>query len=76
MNYRQFREDTKKFKRQSEELEKVKYKCKCGHRVVIKDKENKVICSWCNKYVFKTKKDEDLYRIKEKMYERKKGYEY
>lgn len=57
----------KEYKRQTEELDKVKYRCSCGHRVVIPDKANKQLCSWCHKYVFKDKKDEFEYRLKEKM---------
>ena len=57
----------KEYKRLTEEYEKVKYICKCGHRVVIPKFIDKVICNWCGNYVFKNKKDEDLYRIKEKM---------
>lgn len=67
MNYVQFKKDTEEFERRAEALEKVKYTCKCGHRVVIKGKEDKALCSWCHKYVFKTKKDEDLYRVQEKL---------
>lgn len=57
----------KEFSRMSTEYDKVKYKCNCGHRVVIPKWVDKKICDWCGKYVFKNKKDEDLYRIKEKM---------
>ena len=62
-----FRKDTKRFKRQSDEYDKVKYICKCGHRVIIPESVDKIECGWCHRYVFKTKKDEDLYRIKEKL---------
>lgn len=62
-----FYQDTKRYERLADELDKVKYTCKCGHRVIIKDKESKTLCSWCNNYVFKSKKDEDLYRIQEKL---------
>lgn len=72
MDYIEFMRDTRRWKRQTDELDKVKYTCKCGHRVIIKEKENKTLCSWCHKYVFKTKKDEDLYRIQEKLKERNK----
>ena len=49
------------------ELEKVKYRCKCGHRSIIPYNEEKVVCTFCGNYVFKNKKDEDIYRIREKM---------
>lgn len=57
----------KEFSRMIDEYDKVKYKCKCGHRVVIPYNVDKQVCSWCKRYVFKNKKDEALYRIKEKM---------
>lgn len=55
------------FNRMSEELDKVKYKCKCGHRVVIPYFMDKNICSWCHEYVFKNKETEFKYRLKEKL---------
>lgn len=58
----------KEFNTMSDNYEKVKYKCKnCGHKVVIPYWVDKQLCSWCGKYVFKNKKDEDLYRIREKL---------
>lgn len=58
----------KEYNRLTEELNKVKYTCQhCGRRVVIPRFLDKVLCDWCNNYVFKSKKDEDLYRIREKM---------
>lgn len=42
--------------------------CQCGHSVAIPPHLNKVICSWCNNYVFRTKKDEFEYRMKEAMH--------
>lgn len=57
----------KEYNKMSDELDKVKYKCKCGRRSVIHYNEEKTICSWCGRYVFKNKKDEFKYRIKEKM---------
>lgn len=62
-----FRKDTKEFERRAKEYDKVKYKCKCGHRVIIPKWLDKTPCDWCGNYVFKTKKDEDIYRIMEKM---------
>lgn len=58
----------KEFNNMSNNYEKVKYQCKhCGHKVVIPYWVDKQLCSWCGNYVFKNKKDEDLYRIKEKL---------
>lgn len=46
--------------------------CKCGHSMLINNKEHRAICSHCNNFVFKTKKDEFLYRMKEKQIKRKR----
>ena len=55
------------FNRMSDEYDKVKYRCKCGHRVVIPNWVDKNICDWCGNYVFKDKKKEFEYRMKEKL---------
>jgi len=55
------------YRRMTEEYDKVKYTCKCGHRVIITNKQDKTICDWCGHYVFKSKKDEFEFRLKEKM---------
>ena len=55
------------FSRMSNEYDKVKYRCKCGRRVVIPARVDKQICSWCGRYVFKNNQEEFKYRIKEKM---------
>lgn len=65
--YNKFLLSKKEFDRQSDEYDKAKYKCKCGHRVIIPEWESKQLCSCCKKYVFKNKKEEDLYRIKERL---------
>lgn len=58
----------KEFERMTEEYDKVKYKCsKCGHKEIIPKWKDKTICSWCGNYVFKDKKEEFKYRIKEKI---------
>lgn len=44
-----------------------KKKCSCGHVVVMRPDIEKVICTFCGKYVFNKKEDEFKYRIKEKM---------
>lgn len=38
--------------------------CKCGHTVEFWTNDNKVLCTYCNRYVFKNKKDEFSYRMK------------
>lgn len=57
----------KELSKLSDELAKVMYKCKCGHKVVIAHNKDKMICSWCGSYVFKDKKREFEYRLKEKI---------
>lgn len=46
--------------------------CRCGHSLLINNKENRAICSHCHNYAFKTKKDEFIYRMKEKQIKRKR----
>ena len=48
-------------------LNEVKFRCKCGHRTVIPKCAEKQICGWCGKYVFRDKKVEFEYRVKEKL---------
>ena len=57
----------KEFERMTDEYDKVKYLCKCGHRVIIPEKYEKRLCNWCQNYVFKTKEDEFKYRLRERM---------
>lgn len=57
----------KEYKRMTEEYDKVKYKCRCGRRVVISNNQDKQLCDWCGHWVFKDKKDEFKYRMKERM---------
>lgn len=66
-----FKKDTKEFERRADELDKVKYICKCGHRVIIPSQVNKILCDWCNNFVFKDKKDEFKYRVEEQIKRRK-----
>lgn len=46
--------------------------CKCGHSLLMSNRSNKTICSYCHNFVFKTKKDEFIYRMKEKQLQRKR----
>lgn len=55
------------FKKLTNAEDKVKYTCKCGRRVIISSQKDKEICSWCGNYVFKNKKDEFKYRVKERI---------
>ena len=49
-----FKEDTRYF----DERNKAKVKCECGHSIAFTSKTDKVVCSWCKKYVFKDKKEQ------------------
>lgn len=60
----------KKVRKLMNEYKNNTYTCKCGHRVFILNNRNKEICTWCGKYVFKSKKDEFKYRLEE---QKKKG---
>jgi hypothetical protein len=66
-----FIEDIRRFKRLTQVYDEVKYRCKCGRRVVIPKGVDKNLCDWCGNYVFKDKKTEFKYRLKEKMNERR-----
>lgn len=55
------------FNKLNEELDKVKYTCKCGHRVIIPYHLDKNICSWCHRYVFKSKEAEFKFRMNERL---------
>lgn len=46
------------------ELSNYKYKCKCGHTVVILRDMDKRLCTWCHHYVYKNKKDEFIDRMR------------
>ena len=59
--------NNEEWRRMSQEYDKVKYQCKCGHKVIIPNRIDKNVCDWCGNYVFKDKKDEFKYRVKEKI---------
>lgn len=42
-------------------------KCNCGHTIVIPACVDMVLCNWCGNYVFKDKKTEFEFRMKERM---------
>lgn len=54
-----------------EELQNNTYTCKCGHRVVIPKNKTKRNCNWCGRSVFKSKRDEFIYKMETKLYGRK-----
>lgn len=44
------------------------YQCdNCGRKELIRAKDTKAMCSHCGNYIFKTKKDEFVYRMKGEM---------
>jgi len=51
----------------SDILTKARIYCNCGHSVNISSDKDKVLCDWCGNYVFKDKKTEFEFRMKEKM---------
>lgn len=56
---RQIKEDMKK----DIEYYKSCVKCdKCGHSIML-GRNDKKICEWCGKYIFKDKKTEFMYRM-------------
>lgn len=42
-------------------------KCKCGHSIAIINKSGVAECNWCHNNVFKDKKTEFKYRMKENL---------
>ena len=57
----------KEFKRQTAEYDKVKYRCSCGHRVIIPYWRDKGLCTWCHNYVYKDKKLEFKERLQNEL---------
>ena len=49
------------------EQQKAKITCSCGHRVLIGNKRDRIICTWCKNHVFKNKEIEFRYRMQESM---------
>ena len=46
-------------------------KCKCGHSVFITNKYKRVICNWCNRYVYASEEDRKKYEEQEFIYRMK-----
>lgn len=58
----EFKKDGEYFKRVSEN----RFYCSnCGHTVVMMPITSKKMCSWCGTWVFRDKKEEFKYRLKE-----------
>jgi hypothetical protein len=66
MSYKKFL-SKKEFDLMTEEYDKVKYRCSCGHRVIIPHWKDKALCSWCHHYVYKDKQIEFKEKMKEKL---------
>ena len=60
----------KQHKHMTEEYDKVKFECSCGPRVIIPKWEDKQLCHWCGKYVYRNKKEEFISRVGAKLYGR------
>lgn len=43
-------------------------KCKCGHSVLITNKNGRKLCKWCNRFVFATPELKKEYQLKEIKY--------
>ncbi len=56
--------DDRWYQKQMRELDKSKYRCKCGHRVVIPAWIDRNICDWCGHYVYKDKETEFKYKLR------------
>ena len=64
----------KEIEKYHDEVQKAFISCShCGHKVIIRKKEDKVLCSWCKHYVFKDKKSEFEYKIKQQLKTNKNG---
>lgn len=66
-----FKEDTKRYEKIVDEYDKVKIRCKCGHRVIVPLKEKKRLCGWCGYWVYRDKKEEFKDKLKGKIKENK-----
>lgn len=65
--------DFKEMQLKLNDIQKTSYKCKCGHTVVITYQVDKALCNYCNNLVFKDKRSEFEYRLKENLFrERRK----
>lgn len=45
-------------------------KCQCGHTNTMNIREDKMICKWCGNYVFRNKRAEFEYRLRERINKR------
>lgn len=47
--------------------------CPCGHSVAIPNKVDRVLCTWCGKWVYKNKQTEFRYKLQEQLKKQKKS---
>ena len=47
---------------------KRKVYCNCGHSLIMPLNKDKKICKWCGRYVFKDKRVEFDYRLREELH--------
>ncbi len=65
----------KEIEKYHDEIQKAFISCShCGHKVIIRKKEDKVLCSWCKNYVFKNKSDYFKYKLKKEMRKNEKRF--
>lgn len=50
-----------------EEQQKSKITCPCGHRIIKPKRKDRVLCSWCKKFVYKDKATEFRYKMKQEI---------
>ena len=55
---------TKKF---FNDMSSISVYCKCGHSVQIYSKTDRLLCTWCGKWVYKNPQIEFKYKLQEKM---------
>ena len=55
----------KEIEKQSKVFQDYMIKCKCSHTILFTGRKDRVICSNCGSYVYKDKKTEMKYKIKE-----------
>lgn len=68
--------DFKEMQRKLDDIAKTTYKCKCGHTIVIANKDGRAICNYCGHMAFINKQKEFEYRVKENLFrERRKNNE-
>ena len=57
----------KQLEKEDDIFGRYKVKCKCSHTIIMTAKKDRVLCYHCGYYVYKDKKTEMKYKIKELM---------